>query len=296
MKKITASLLCLLLMLTLFITATATEPKIVDYADLLTAGEEAKLEQKAQQIVSEYQMDVVIVTVESLGSKTSEAYADDYFDYNGYGIGEDYSGVLLLISMEERDWAISTCGDAIYALTDYGIQKLFSSFSSDLSAGYYYDAFDTYLDELPGYFEALSNDTPVDGYPGDYDGPGTYYPGTSDDIIYYPNYRHQVTAGEIIGKLLLALVIGCAVAALVVWLMAMPMKSTKKQSGADNYIQQSSFHLRSCQDFFLYSRTSRVRRSEDSGGGHGGGGHRSGGSSVHRSSSGRSHGGGHGKF
>lgn len=298
MKKMTASLLCLLLLAALFITASAAEPKIVDKADLLTDQEEQKLEEKARQIVSDYQMDVVIVTVDGLGSKTSEQYADDYFDYNGYGIGDDYSGVLLLISMEERDWAISTCGDAIYALTDYGIQQIFSSFSMDLSAGYYYDAFDTFLDALPGYFEALSHDTPIDGNQGGYEGPGSYYPGTSDDVIYYPGYQHKVTAGEVFGKILIALLVGCGVAGLVVWLMGRSMRTARAQSSADDYIQHSSFHLRSCQDFFLYSRTSRVRRAEDSdhgsrGGGHHGGG---GGSSVHRSSSGRSHGGGHGKF
>lgn len=290
MKKITSRLLCFLLLFTLILCASAVEPKIVDEADLLTENEEAVLEKIAQQVVSDFGMDVVIVTVDDLDGKSSEAFADDYFDYHGYGIGANYSGVLLLISMEERDWAISTCGDAIYALTDYGIQELFRSFSSQLSSGYYFDAFSTFLTELPSYFEALSSDKPIDSDPGNYEGPGIYYPGTNEEIIYYPSNQHRISAGEVFGKLLLALVIGCGVAGVAVWAMSMPMRSAKQQSGADNYILQSSYNLRSCQDFFLYSRTSRVRRSENNGGSHGGG------SSVHHSSSGRSHGGGHGKF
>lgn len=295
MKKWITALLCIALVLVLPMGALAAPPKIVDDADLLTYDEEAKLEQKAQQIVNEYHMDVVIVTVDDLDGKTSEAYADDYFDYNGYGIGPNYSGVLLLISMAERDWAISTCGDAIYALTDYGIQSLFESFASDLSAGYYYDAFDTFLDELPDYFDALANGDPVDGTPGDYDGPGSYIPGTSEDVVYYPDRPIHISASEILFKILIALLIGAVVGGIVVLIMRGTMKTAKKQSGADNYLLQNSFDLRSRQDFFLYSQTSRVARSQNNGGG-AGGSRGGGGSSVHHSSSGRSHGGGHGKF
>ena len=42
------------------------------------------------------------------GGKTAEAYADDYYDYNGYGYGENDDGLLLLVSMGEREWAITT--------------------------------------------------------------------------------------------------------------------------------------------------------------------------------------------
>lgn len=291
MKKLTSALLCMVLLLPLFISVGAAEPKIVDNADLLTSQEESLLEHIAQQIAQDYGMDVVIVTVDGLDGKSPEAFADDYFDDNGYGIGSSFSGVLLLISMEERDWAISTCGDAIYALTDYGIQQLFSAFAPDLSAGRYFEAFSVYLDELPRYFKALQNDDPIDGNQGYYDGPGSYYPGTSDDVVYYPE---KITAGEVFSKILLALVIGCAVGGVAVWAMSSPMKSAKMQSGADHYFIRSSYAMRSHQDFYLYGNTSRVRRSQNNnGGGHGG---RGGGSSVHRSSGGRSHGGGHGKF
>ena len=30
----------------------------------------------------------------------------DFFDYNGFGIGPDADGILLMISMEDRDWEI----------------------------------------------------------------------------------------------------------------------------------------------------------------------------------------------
>lgn len=46
--------------------------------------------------------------------------ADDFYDYNGYGYGEEGDGIIFLISMEERKWQISTCGFGITAFTDAG--------------------------------------------------------------------------------------------------------------------------------------------------------------------------------
>lgn len=292
MKKTTCFLLCLLLVCALVPAAHAAVPKVVDDADLLTDGETAALEKKAQALADEYDMDVVIVTVWSLDGKTSEAYADDYFDYYGYGIGEDHSGVLLLVSMEYRDWAISTCGDTIYALTDYGIQQLASEFLGYLSDGDYYWAFDTYLDALEPYFESYLDGTPIDGTPGDYEGPGTYEPGTKDDVIYYPEREMEIN--EIISRVLVSLLFGVVAAIIALLVMRSKMNTAKAQKGAGNYVVGGSFQLRQRRDIFLYSRVSKVRRSESSSGG--GGGSRGGGSSTHRSSSGRSHGGGHGKF
>lgn len=107
------------------------KPTVVDRAGLLTSNEAEALSNRLKEIGSAYRCDVIVATVESLGSKTSEAYADDFFDYNGYGYGAtpdangttiNGDGILLLISMEDRDFAISTSGYGITAFTDYGIQ------------------------------------------------------------------------------------------------------------------------------------------------------------------------------
>ena len=108
------------------------KPTLVDKERLLTDSQAEALSVRLKEIGDAYRCDVVIVTVPSLGSKTSEAFADDYFDYNGYGYGAtpdangttiNGDGILLLISMEDRDFAISTSGYGITAFTDYGIQS-----------------------------------------------------------------------------------------------------------------------------------------------------------------------------
>lgn len=290
MKRWILLSLCLVILISSSLSVSASPSKIVDDAGLLTDDEAAKLEEKARTLADIYKMDVVIVTVWSLDGKSSEAYADDYFDYNGYGIGDDYSGVLLLLSMEYRDWAISTTGNAMYALTDYGIQSVFSSISSYLSEDEYYLAFDSYLDALEPYFQAYATEDPIDGNTSSYDGPGTYIPGSRDEIVYYPE---QSNFNQYVKKFLVALVIGIIVAAVVLLIMRSRMNTAKPQKGARSYMMPGSYSLNRQQDLFLYSQLRKVRRSENNSsncGGHGGG------SSIHRSSSGRSHGGGHGKF
>lgn len=85
---------------------------------------------------------MAIVTVNSLDGKTAQAYADDYYDYNGYGYGENDDGILLLISMGERKWAISTYGYChLTAFTDAGISYISNEFQRKLSSGKYASGF-----------------------------------------------------------------------------------------------------------------------------------------------------------
>lgn len=289
MKKILSLILCLLLAVGMIPFAQASTPKVIDDAGLLTDSQRQKLEEKAQQIADEYDMDVVIVTVWSLNGKSAEAYADDYFDDNGYGIGSDYSGTLFLLSMKYRDWAISTCGDSIYALTDYGIELLFESCKDYLSDDDYYRAFDVYLDQLAGFYRAYEDGNPIDGY---------HNSDVDDYIIYDPNdsagvlhYDQKPTTADLIRMVVIGVVVGLAIGALVLLVMRGSMNTFRPQRNASSYIPDGSFRLTQSRDVFLYSNVTKTRRESSSSGGS-----RGGGSSIHRSSSGRSHGGRSGKF
>ena len=277
MKRIAIFLLCLFLVCPV-LTAQAANPKILDDAGLLWYGEAELLESMAQDITEEYGMDVVILTVNSTNGTYIETFADDFYDYNGYGVGEDASGILLVLAMDTREWAISTCGEAIFAITDFGIQALFEDMAPYLSEDEYYEAFEVYLEVLPYYFEAYAQGTPIDGWAGNYQGPGSVEIGTREEIVYYekqPNY-------------LLAPVIGIVLAGIVILIMRSSMNTKRPQRSAVNYLVRGTDLLRQ-RDIYLYSQVRKVRKQQNSGSSGGG-------SSVHRSSGGRSHGGGHGRF
>ena len=114
-------ILCLVAALAL--SVCAAPDYLVDDAGLLTGEEAAQVEAELSRISAQYGMDIVVVTVDSTGSKTPMAFADDYYDYNGYRA----DGILLLISIEESDWWISTTGEGITAITDFADARFAAS-------------------------------------------------------------------------------------------------------------------------------------------------------------------------
>lgn len=267
MKKYISIMFALVLTMSLSITAFAAggSPKIIDNADLLTSSEETTLEEMAEDLADEYDMDVVILVEESIWPNDVTTYADDYFDNNGYGIGSEYSGVLLLLDMDSREWAISTCGDCIEALTDYGQEQIMDDVLDYLSDDEYYDGFYAYLKLLDKHFEAYENGEPIDVY----------------------NNEDKPSLVSIISA---AIIFGCVVGGFTVLLLRSKMKTVKPQRGAQSYVRQGSFTLTKQKDTFLYTNTTRTRKQSSSSSGSRGG------SSTHRSSSGRSHGGSRGRF
>ena len=239
--------------------------RVVDRADLLNIPEEEALLQKLDEISQRQQLDVVVVTVDSLEGKSALAYADDFFDYNGYGIGEDRDGILLLISMEDRDWAISTSGYGIDAFTDAGQERLTEYFVPKLSDGEYADAFMTFAEQCDVYITQARSGDPYD-------------------------VGNLPKGSFAIGKcLFISLLIGAIAAACVVWYMERQLKSVRAQDGAAAYTLSSRPNLTVNQEIYLYSTMSKRPKPKPSSSS-------SGGSTIHRGSSGRSHGGSSGKF
>lgn len=88
-------------------------------------------------------------------------------------------------------------------------------------------------------------------------------------------------------SIMLSLLAGAAIAGIVILIMCSTMNTRRAQCSAANYETDGSYHLRQHQDLFLYSNVTKRPRPRNNS---------SGGSSIHRSSSGRSHGGRGGRF
>ena len=127
------------------------EIKVYDYAELLTEEQEKELSQKAKEILARHNIDIAIVTTNTTNGLSSMEYADDFYDYNPFGYGEDASGLIMLINMEEREVWISTTGKAIRIFTDYKIESLLDVVYNGLSQGNYYNAGKDFLSESDQY-------------------------------------------------------------------------------------------------------------------------------------------------
>ncbi|MBR0135093.1 MAG: TPM domain-containing protein, partial [Clostridia bacterium] len=195
-------------------------------------------------------------------------YADDYFDYNGFGKGQG-SGILLLISPEERDWAVSTAGSAIDAFTENGLDYLVDKFKPLLSAGAYSAAVKSFAetsDELLTMYENGNT----------FDRPQTFL---------YRIMHTQFPLG-----ILLAAAAGFLFASVPMLVLRSEIENVSSQKNAANYIRPGSLQLRESQDTYLYTNTQRTKVESSSSSSSRGG------SSTHHSSSGATHGGRSGKF
>ena len=244
----------------------ATPLRLVDDANLLTPSERTKLLALLNEISERQEMDIVVVTVDSLGGKTPRAYADDYYDGSGYRA----DGILLLIAMDSRDYYISTSGYCITALSNSKINSISNRFVGDLSSGKYASAFTTFAELCDDYISDTKSGGVSDR--GDTTTPnhssGQSTTGASDFPL-----------GQ---NILISLAVGFVIAFIATAVMRSKLKSVRPKSGAADYVKEGSFRLTRSNDFFLYRTVSRVAKPKDNG--------------SHRSSSGRSHGGGGGKF
>ena len=244
MKKCIILFCALLLCFQFAVLARGTQNYLIDDAGLLNEEEAAKLENLLAAASEKWDIDIVVHTTDSLGGKSLMNYTDDYYDYHGY----DDDGVILMVSMAEQVWWISTSGKCIPSVdTD----RLGAQFDAELSTGYYYEAFTAFLDGCEIAMDgALSVQT------------------QSQPAI----------------PLLICILIGTVVGLICVLVMKGQLKTVRTQTGADGYVKQGSLQLRQSTDIFLYQNTTRRPKPQNNSSGgvrvgssgrrHGGGGGR----------------------
>lgn len=119
----------------------------------MSADEKNSLEQAINEFKEKNNQDFVFVSTENTDGKTPEEYADDFYDNNGFGLGNDKSGMLFLIDMEHRKFHISTTGSMIDILNDKRIDQIVNSSTEDMKDGRYYDAIKYVLTASEGYIK-----------------------------------------------------------------------------------------------------------------------------------------------
>jgi len=232
------------------------QKRVADNAGLLSGSEISALESLAAQIASTYDFDLVIVTETSIGGASPMNYADDYFDYNGYGLGEDRDGCLLLQVTGTRDYWFSTSGRGIKILNSAALNKLEKDVVNFLRNDDPAGAYRTFIRDWE-MFLAL-------------DAEGKSYNFVTEYALY-------LYIGAWVISLIIALV--------AISIMRAKLNAVHPKTEADSFIIPGSLYFSLRKDSFLYSTVSKSKKADSSS---------SGGS--HTSSSGRSHGGGGGRY
>ena len=167
--KRTLVLLCILtLMLGCLPPAFAAEddfPYICDTELLLTDEEWTTLERRAKVISEQFACAVYFVTVENYQDYGSgsiyEVAKNIYLEYD-LGWGEEKSGVLLLLSMYDRDYTLIAYGYGNTAFTDYGKDYLSEQFLDDFADNDWAEGCQDYLATCGEMLKMAREGNPLD--------------------------------------------------------------------------------------------------------------------------------------
>ena len=271
-KKSLSTLLALLLLLfltsiALAVPKQAPPPKeqtqeqgigadrVIDEADILTDSEEKELDAKIATIEQSHKVRILVGTMKSTDGTPLGKIANNVVDQ----IPADNGTIVLLLSMKERDWYISTDNKMRLRITDgKGVDYLAGEFLPDLKEGKYAAAFTAFAattDEMLTYYEK-------EGEP--------YDPANAFDLM----------------ALGIALACALILGGTIYYMLYEYESNVRSAAEADAYLNHDSFQLTQSEDNFLY--TTVTRRAKEK--------RESSSSNVSTSSSDSSHGGGGGKF
>ena len=215
---------------------------VTDTAGIMTNDDRNALEEAARDIAEQYDFGVYIITVDSFRDHT-DSY--DVFDgattlYRKYklGIGEESKGILLLLSMNGRDFSLIT-------YSDYG-NFVFDTETRESMTSWFLDNF-----AMDDWFGGFAD-----------------YLMLCEQVLAEGPAKLQ---GEVRGMVGIIFVLPLIVAFIVIFILGSKMKSVAKATRAEVYAE-GGLHVTNSNDLFINTtQTRRKRSSSSSGGGRSGG-------------------------
>lgn len=138
---------------------------VTDTYGLLSQSEKDTLEQQAADISEVYGCSLYILVVKDFTeySDSTFQFAMDVFDNYKLGWGSERTGVLLMLSMAERDYELLFHGSLTdTAFTEYGRDKMEDRFLNYFRDNDFYGGFREYLSCSAEYLQAAADGHPVD--------------------------------------------------------------------------------------------------------------------------------------
>ncbi len=250
MKKLCLCLLlclCLCLSVTVLAAAEDTLEYVTDAAGILTQEQTADLNATAARITEQYDCAVYIVVLpdyKNYNNESVERCTEELYSYFDLGRGEGRDGLILLLSMAERDYDLWGHGPfGKYAFTEYGLDGLEDRFLPYFRNNDWYAGFRAYLSGAESLLSQAAQGEPA---------------------------AYRMSVGT---KAAIALTPGCLIGFLVCGIFKGQMKTAKEKDTAEDYVVSGSARLHIREDQFINrTRTVHVIESSSSGGGRPSGG------------------------
>ncbi len=251
MKKHLLALLCAVVaVLAVLPVRAAGASCVADRAGLLSREELDDLGRRAQDICDAYRCGLYIVTVEDYwdyGSTPFDAACNIYRDW-GLGAGPDKDGLILMLSMSDRDFATAVYGPWAHSVfTDEVLQHQEPEFLDDFGDNDWYGGFSDFLTTSEGYLKTVRSGGSVN---------------TS---------RRLLTSGRLAAVIVQDLLGGTTVALVICLVIKSGMRSVRKRADAKDYAVSGGEKLSVRSDRFTHTTQTRrvIQTTRTSGGGGG---------------------------
>ena len=238
-------------------------PRVVDNAGVFSSAEYDRLSKKLASMRQELGVDLVVLTDNSYHGMGYIKYATDFYDMNGYGLGDDYSGVIFFLCFEpgDRGFEAYGTGKAEKYMTEKNVDKM-----SDKVLDYFVN--EEYATGVEKYFDQV--------------------------YTLIKKGRLPLSGAQIATLIIIPSLIGLIGGGISLASASGSMRTVTKATTAADYLNPISFVVNNSDDRMLNTDVSRtyISSSSSSGG-------RSGGSSYHsgyHSSGGHSFSGGGRRF
>ncbi len=204
---------------------------VFDISDLLTYEEWAELEARAETFSQRHHCGIYFVIVDDYteyGSGSVYDITSQLYHNSALGLGADRDGLIVLLSMDERDYAMFVYGEyAEYAFDEYGQEKLEEAFLEDFGYNDWYSGISHYLDTCDEYLTKAEEGKPV-----------------------RPSYW---------GGVLMMTGLSCLVAGIICLLLMRNMKTVYQKVEADTYLTAGGLHLTEQYDHYTHTTETRTK-------------------------------------
>lgn len=215
---------------------------IFDNSDLLTFDEWEKLEARAADISQRHGCGVYVAFVDDF---TEYGYGNDVYKTtyqlyhaNELGMGENRDGIIILLSMAERDYAMFVYGTyAETAFNSYGQEKLEKAFLGNFKEDDWYGGVSNYLSTCDEYLTRADAGKPVRESPA---------------LL-----------------IAIAVVASCLLSGAICLFLKRSMKTVHQKVEANEYVAPGGLQLSKQYDRYTHTTEvrSKISSSDDSGGG-----------------------------
>ncbi|NLZ46014.1 MAG: TPM domain-containing protein [Clostridiales bacterium] len=258
-KKISVILITAILCLLFTATASAdvdidiypTSDLLIDDYNLLTSSEFYSVEEELERISDlQKDFDVMVVIIDSLQGNDPKSLAKNIIDTHVEAENKK-GGIVLLLAMEDRDYALHINGTGYDYITDeYGLDVVEKKVVPILEKDNFEKAFLK--------FATLSD---------------KFVTEAKDGKAYSSTHRY-IEFSDFTDNILIAVIVGAVAAIIITMPMVSKLKSVKPQKAAANYIKEDTFSITNQQDLFLFQNVTKtkIETSSSGGGGRSGGG------------------------